>query len=152
MQDSIQKYPDKERVLAGATGISGGAAGGIPGTFFKMNWGNQFGASMQSAKRKRDEKVGDVDCYVLTEEKAGRTHTLWIGKQDFLIRQIENVTSAKALKASLSAEAKKHPEIQAVLQSNIGDTKSIETHTNIVVIKLFSEADFDYQASTGSKP
>jgi hypothetical protein len=137
--------------LSSATGISGRAASSIPGTFFKMNWGNQLGASMQSAKRKSDEKIGGIDCYVLTQEKGGRTQTLWIGKQDFLIHQIEDDTSAKVLKAALEAAAKGHPELQANLKSIIGDSKIIQTHTNIVVNKSFAAADFDDQASSGAK-
>jgi hypothetical protein len=64
MGDSIPEKSDREGALGGATGISGGAAAGIPGTFFKMNWGNQLGGGMQSAQRKSDEKIGDTDCYV----------------------------------------------------------------------------------------
>ncbi len=124
-----------EMALSSATGVSGGADGSIPGTFFKMNWGNTLGASMQSATRKPDEKIGDVDCYVLSHEKDGRTRTLWIGKQDFLIRQIENDTPAAALKAVLEAEAKKHPGM-GLPTSVAGDSKSFETHTNIVVNQL----------------
>jgi hypothetical protein len=151
MGNSIPKKSDREGALSGATGISGGAAASIPGTFFKMNWGNQLGGAMQSAKRRSDEKIGDTDCYVLTEEKGGRTRTLWIGKQDFLIHQVENDTSAASLKVALEDAAKKHPEMR--LPTPVaGDSKSVETHMNIVVNKSFSKADFAFQASTGSKP
>jgi RNA polymerase sigma factor (sigma-70 family) len=150
MGDSIPQKSDREGALSGATGISGGAAASIPGTFFKMNWGNQLGGAMQSAKRKSDEKIGDTDCYVLTETKGGRTRTLWIGKQDYLIHQIENDTSAASLKAALEDAAKKHPEMR-LPTSVAGDSKSVETHVNIVFNKPFSKADFDLQASTDSK-
>ena len=141
---SPQKYSSKEMALSSATGISGGAAGGIPGTFFKMNWGNQFGASMKSAQRKADEQIGDTDCYVLTEDKGGgRTRTLWIGKRDLLIRQIENDTSAAAMKTMLDGEAKKNPQLRYIRAlSPAGDSVSIETHTNISVNQTYSPADF----------
>jgi RNA polymerase sigma factor (sigma-70 family) len=135
------KSSDKESALAGATGISGGAAASIPGTFFKMNWGNQLGASIQSAKRKNDEKIGDTDCYVLTQEKGGLTRTLWIGKQDFLIHQLENDTSAAFMKAEVEKAAKKNPEMQ-LRPSVAGDRKFIETHMNISMNQKFSASDF----------
>ncbi len=131
-----------ESTLSSATGVSGGAAGSIPGTFFKINWGNTLGATIQSATRKPDEKIGDVDCYVLSHEKDGRTRTLWIGKQDFLIRQIENDTPAAALKALLESEAKKHPGM-GLPTSVAGDSKSFETHSNIVVNQQISPTDFE---------
>jgi RNA polymerase sigma factor (sigma-70 family) len=144
-QDSKpRKDASMEMALSSATGVSGGASGSIPGTFFKLNWGNKLGAAMQSATSKPDEKIDGVDCYVLTQTKAGRTQTMWIGKQDFLIRQIETDTSAAVLKAMLETEAKKHPEVQAMLQrGNIGgDTKSVETHKNIVTNPPLTKADF----------
>jgi len=138
-----QKQSDKESALAGATGISGSAAATVPGTFFKMNWGNQLGGSVAGEKRQTDEKVGDVDCYVFTSELKGRTKTLWIGKQDFLIHQVQTITSAEAMKATLDEAAKRHPEISARLpKTESQGITSTETHTNIVVNKKFSPADF----------
>jgi hypothetical protein len=135
------KYPNPEGALSAATGISGDASGSIPGTFFKLNWGNQLGTKMKSAERKPDEKISGVDCYVLTQSNAGRTRTLWIAKQDFLIRQIENDTSAADLKAVLVAEAAKHPGMN--LPTNVaGDVKSVETHMNIVVNTAIPNTDF----------
>lgn len=136
-----QKYPDPEGALSAATGISGGAAGSVPGTFFRLNWGNQLGAAMQTAVRKADEKVGGEDCYVLTQSKGGRTRTIWIAKRDFLIRQIENDTSAADLKKVLEEQAKKHPGMH--LPTTVaGDVKSVQTHSNIIVNQKFSPADF----------
>jgi len=97
-----------------------------------------------------DEKIGDVDCYVLTGEiKKGITHTLWIGKQDFLIHQSRNVTSAEVLKATMAAAAKNHPEIAASLQriqelqnSGLQGITANETHRKIVVNPKLTAADF----------
>jgi outer membrane lipoprotein-sorting protein len=137
-------YSNMEGTLSAGTGISGGASGSIPGTFFKLNWGNQLGVTTQTAKRKPDEKIGEVDCYVLTQSKAGRTTTWWIGKPDFLIRQIEQDTSAEVLKTMLAAQAKIHPELNANLQAAhvSGDVKSVETHTNIVLNQSLAKTDF----------
>lgn len=143
MGRGAQKQASREMALAGATGISGGAAATIPGTFFQMNWGNQLGGAMLNAKKQLDEKVGDADCYVLTSELKGRTSTLWIGKQDFLIHQARTVTSAEAMKAALAEAAKRHPEINAGgPKSDPQGVTSTETHANIVLNKKFSPADF----------
>jgi outer membrane lipoprotein-sorting protein len=138
-----QKQASRESVLSSATGISGNAAATIPGTFFKMNWGNQLGSSVLSDKRQTDDKVGDVDCYVFTSELKGTTKTLWIGKQDFLIHQVRNVTSAAAMKVALAEAAKHNPAMPARLQKiEPQGVTSTETHTNITVNQKFSPADF----------
>jgi hypothetical protein len=108
-----------------------------------MNWGNQLGGSTLTEKRQADEKVGDVDCYVFASELKGRTKTLWIGKQDFLIHQVRTVTSVEAMKAVLADAAKRNPSIAARLQkSEPQGSTSTETHANIVVNQKFSPADF----------
>ena len=135
-----QNQGNRESALSSATGISGSAAATIPGTFFKMKWGNQLGAAASSETRRADEKVGEVVCYVLTSESKGRTRTLWIGKKDFLIHQVRTVTSAEAMKAALDQAAKVtgvHPQITPQ-----GIT-STETHMNIVANKTFLPADFE---------
>jgi len=137
------KQPGRESALGGATGISGSASATIPGTFFKMNWGNQLGLSVLSEKRQADEKTGDVDCYVFTDELKGRTRTLWIGKQDFLIHQVRTVTSAETIKAALAEAAKHNPEINTRLKMpEPQGVTSIETHIDIVVNPKLSPSDF----------
>jgi hypothetical protein len=139
-----QKQSSQVNALSGATGISGGAAATIPGTFFKMNWGNQLGGSVSGEKWQADEKVGDVDCYVFTSELKGTVKTLWIGKQDFLIHQVRTVTSAEAMKAALAQAAKAlRPEMAARMPKiEPQGVTSTETHDNIVVNQKFSPADF----------
>ena len=138
-----QKQAERESALGGATGISGSAAATIPGTFFKMNWGNQLGGLVSNEKRQADEKVGDVDCYVFSSELKGTTKTLWIGKQDFLIHQVRNVTSVEAMKAALAEAAKHNPGMPARLQAiEPQGVTATETHVNIIVNQKFSPADF----------
>ena len=133
---------DNMEGMGGSTGLSGGASGSIPATFFKLNWGNQLGPIMNSSKRKADESIGGVDCYVLAYNfGSGQTKTLWIGQQDFLIRQIENDTSAAALKAAIARASKISPQ-PAGIRVPSGDVKSLETHENIVVNQSFSPSDF----------
>lgn len=151
-----RKESNMTMALASATGISGGAAACIPGTFFKTSWGDQLGAAMKAATRKANAKIGGIDCYVLAHDEGGRTNTLWIGKQDFLIHQIENDTSGAAMKAMLEEQAKKSPQIRASLEAAGSqfsqDIKSVETHQNIVINPPLTKADFDFQAPAGSKP
>jgi outer membrane lipoprotein-sorting protein len=136
------QFKDKETALSSAAGISASASSSIPGTFFQMNWGNQLG-SASGEKQQADEKVGDVDCTVFASESKGRTRTLWIGKQDFLIHQVRMVTSAEAEKALLTKDAKDHPQILAGLATmGFNGITSTETHSNIVVNPKLSAADF----------
>ena len=133
------KYPSAEGSLSTAMGISGGATGVVPKSFFHLQTG-LLGA-MQSAAKGLDGKIGQTDCYVLTQSKGGRTETLWIGKKDFLIRQIESDTSAADLKAMLDEQAKKHPEMR--LPTTVaGEVKSVQTHMNIVVNQAIPLTDF----------
>jgi RNA polymerase sigma factor (sigma-70 family) len=137
------KYQDMQSTLAAASGISASATATIPGTFFKLNWGNQLGGSAASEKRQADERVGDVDCYVFTSDLKGRTKTIWIGKQNFLIHQVRIVTSAADLKAMMTEEAKRHPQIAASMsKTEYTEVISTETHENISVDQNFSSADF----------
>ena len=138
----VQKQMSKEDALSSAAGISSSASSSIPGTFFQMNSGNQLG-SASGEKQQADEKVGDVDCYVFASESKGRTKTLWIGTQDFLIHQVRMVTSAEAEKALLTKAAKDHPEILASLAiMGFSGITSTETHTNILVNPKLSATDF----------
>ena len=107
-----------------------------------MNWGNELGGAVAREKRQDDEKVGDVECYVFTSATNGRTKTLWIGKQDFLIHQVRNVTSAEAMKAVLADAARRNPGMAVPAQTFEGGSTSTETHTNIVVNGKCLPADF----------
>ena len=138
-----RKEAKQETALASATGISGGAAASIPGTFFSMNWSNQLGSSASSAKRQANDKVGDVVCYVFTSDLKGQTRTHWIGKEDLLIHQVRTVTSAAAMEAAQAEAAKRNPEIAArLLKSKPQGITSTETHENIVVNQKLADKDF----------
>jgi RNA polymerase sigma factor (sigma-70 family) len=129
-----------EMNLGAATGVSGSASSSIPGTFFNLNWGNQIGW-MRSAARQADEKIGDTDCYVFTQSKDGISRTAWIGKEDYLIRQIKVLTSAEARNATREADAKRRPGTN-LPPFVAGDYESVETHSNIVVNPKLPLADF----------
>jgi len=148
MGSGAKKQASPELALSSATGISGGAAATIPGTFFKMNWGDQLGGSLLNENQLPEQKVGEVDCYVLTNDLKGRSRTLWIGKQDFMIHQVRTVTSAEAMKTLLAEAAKRNPEMSARMQtSKFEGSTSTETHRNIVLNQPFSNKDFVAQAT-----
>jgi hypothetical protein len=87
--------------------------------------------SRPAYNRQPDGKIGEVDCYVVlegvpqTEEKT----TLWIGKQDFLIRRVRRIGSFES----------KQADSLVIKRQN---TTSTETHANIVLNQKFAEADF----------
>jgi outer membrane lipoprotein-sorting protein len=163
---TAQKQQDRQMALAGATGISSGAAASIPGTFFGDNWGGELSGEHQ---RKKDEMAGEVDCYVVWGElkRNGTTisRTLWIGKQDNLMHQIKTVMEGlskapqiddSSLKTILTSQNKPvtpeamdalrkeltaaQEKAEAVLKS--GKIEFTESHANIVTNKTFAPADF----------
>jgi hypothetical protein len=73
-----------------------------------------------SVTRQADEKLEDISCYVFTRGAMGATNTLWIGKQDFLIHQVRTDAMLKSMPAFTWTE----------------------THTNIVLNRMFSRSDF----------
>jgi len=100
--DKPRKMPSRLAALAVAAPLSGSAASTITGTFFQQDVGDFAGPAASGRyplKKEKDEKVGDVDCYVVLSEgidlskvasigKPGTLDTkLWIGKKDFLIHQ-----------------------------------------------------------------
>jgi len=77
--------------------ISGGAALTVPPVFFGKPVSDQFGllGLCGNFLKGDDAKIGGVDCYVLTGHLKARRDipiSLWIGKEDLLIRQIQRTT------------------------------------------------------------
>ncbi len=180
------KYQDMQSALAAATGISGSASSTIPGTFFKQNWGNmlKLNPSKSTLQKLKDETVDDVDCFVLSTTidaanlpKAGKlpnnagkmgktTTTLWIGKQDHLIHQVQTIVEGMSITLPLLSDSQikamverqnkpATPEAIAAMRTLLetankqaqtmvasGKIVSTQTHENIVVNQKFSPADF----------
>lgn len=128
----------REIALALARENSGGAAVTIPKTFFNIPWGDQLDDAWSPQDRLPDEIAGGVDCYVLSNELQGRTRTLWIGKQDHLIRQIRTVTSADALQTMMARNFNWDREKISTIQN----FTMTETHTQIMVNQSFLRSDF----------
>jgi len=148
----VKSRTTQKMALGGIPGISSSEATTIPATFFKMALSDQLGGAAAGEKRQADEKVGDVDCYVLVSALNGTTKTLWIGKRDFLIHQVRTATSDRpgyAAPPPLAAPANIRLEtIAAMEKAGFPGITSTETHMNIVINQSFSKTDFDYQTST----
>lgn len=102
---AYSKMSSDEFALAGATGISGGAAWTIPSLFFK--WRSAPFARLKDLKVEKTEQVGEEDCYVISGastfqlptvnqslqivtagtliHEAAKKETFWISKSSHLI-------------------------------------------------------------------
>jgi len=135
----VRRQGDRDDALANASELSGGKAITIPKMFFDWQWRDRPDDSITGEERLADEKIGQTDCYVITRElHFGETTTYWIGKQDFLVRQVRTEVSAQAIQAAWAKAAPGTPQTGANLQG----FSVIETHTNIVLNSNFSREDF----------
>jgi hypothetical protein len=128
----------RDIALDAASSFSSGASTTIPTIFFNIPPGNELDGSPFEQQRQPDEKLGALDCYVFTSESQGRTKTLWIGKQDFLIHQVRTEITPEAAQAAVNRVSEDGPQLGVFLHDFI----STETHTNIVANPQFSRADF----------
>jgi hypothetical protein len=158
-----EKKPNMKEALAEASLSGRGAAG----AFF--NQGTSLNALASGARisieRKRDEKIGGVDCYVIAGKVNQLTRTVWVGKQDSLLHQSQSVQEAPAIMparddADYEREARvmlermhqdATPQAVASMKEGIrrsweeahnSSTVLTETYGNIVVNKPISQSDF----------
>ena len=118
--------------------FSSGAAATVPMTFFNLQWKDEWSGSESGQVRQSDERVGGVDCFVLKSETPGQTKTLWIGKQDFLIHQVQTAMSAEGMQGLAAKVTDGNLEIISSLHGLI----STETHTHIILNSPFLRSDF----------
>jgi hypothetical protein len=111
----------------------------VPALFYNLNWGNILDnmayASATELVRQKDEAVSRVDCYVL--EQADYGWTVWVGKQDFLIRRYRNFISKAA-----AVEAMKHSPRPNINSVPAQDITFIQTHENVIVNEDLKREDF----------
>lgn len=137
-----RKEPSMESALSTTTGVSSGAAANIPGMFFKMKWASQLG-DWVGQNREADGRVGTVDCHVFSKELNGRTRTVWIGKQDLLIHQVETVVSSASMKAAMAEARRRQPEISTrPPKMEFTETRYMETHEHIVLDQPLPLSDY----------
>ncbi len=117
----VQPQGNREIALIRASAYSGGVTVTVPRLFFNQPWkAEPIDDLVFSLTRQADAKVGVINCYVFTKGAMGATNIYWIGKQDFLIHQARMVANLESMPAFTSTE----------------------THTNIVLNREFSRADF----------
>ena len=134
----LQNETTPDIALDEAGCFSSGAAATVPMTFFNLQWKDEWSGSESGEVRQSDERVGGVDCFVLKSEAQGQTKTLWIGKQDFLIHQVQTEMSAEGMQALAARVTNDNLEIISSLHGLI----STETHTHIILNSPFLRSDF----------
>jgi RNA polymerase sigma factor (sigma-70 family) len=92
-----------------------------PRLFFNLTWGNPLLPLMLGVEtelvRGPDELVGDVECYVLERKNVkGLTNvtqrvTLWIGKEDFLVRRWRDISLPRDPNGIRRARTETHENI-----------------------------------------
>ncbi len=110
----------------------------VPALLYNLNWGNVLKTMSYSSAtelvRRKDEAVSGVDCYVLQQANIG--WTVWVGKQDFLIRRYLRFISKTA-----ATEAMKHSPNKNSLPAQ-ADITITQTHENVIVNEHLSKDDF----------
>lgn len=146
LNSRLQVRTSRALALGFVPGLRENTATIIPRMFFEMDLNNFPGSAVSGEKRLADEKMGGVNCYVISSEVMGMTKTVWIGKRDFLIHQIQTAT---AVRAGAPVRVNPSPWVPLSLErSRFPGTISTETHEHILINQSLSKADFEYQAST----
>jgi len=131
---SYSKYASREAAFLAASVMTRGSGSCvfISNTFFNKKIETDILKPDVFAKEVKAERIGGVDCYVLTANNLGHeslSMKLWIGKKDFLIRQRQFVNK---------------PEVGIL--ANLTETIEI-----ISVNEPFAQQDFTYPVPAGLK-
>jgi hypothetical protein len=142
MNDKYYRMANAQAALSGASGIAGSMSAFIPMIFFHYSlgtaWGNsvRFLLSSTNLVRQADERISNVDCYVLTinDFYHDTKVRLWIGKSDYLIHQ--------------SQSSFRHFPNTTHEQFST----STESHERIAENPPLKPSDFDHEIPTGVAP
>ncbi len=139
-----QRLKNGDAAFEAVGNLSGGAAWTIPPLFFGHLGNGGFGLIGQSCdfRKRLDEKINGVDCYVLTghlKVTADLPVTLWIGKSDFLLHQSRRTSWLGSSMIEL-------PTINRHKREILTNT---ETHINIVTNGAAAVEDYDYKVPIG---
>ena len=87
--NAYSKMGSDELALAGATGISGGAASTIPSLFLSVFKDQPAPFSrLKDPQIEKTEKVGQENCYVISGSSSiSKKETFWISKKSYLIKK-----------------------------------------------------------------
>lgn len=100
--------------VAGATGVSGGAANTIATLLMPDIWGTSpFGTSLRTLafpKLTGIESVESVDCYhIVGTASRGEQYDLWLGTKDYLLRKMQRLVAG-------SPQIELHRDIQVNIE------------------------------------
>jgi serine/threonine protein kinase len=114
----------------------------VPALFYNLNWGNILAslayASATELVRQKDEAVGGINCYVLEYTNSICADSVWVGKQDFLIRRYRRFIPKTAV-----TDARKNLSIANTNSSPIRSGNTfIQTHENVIVNENLKQEDF----------
>lgn len=92
-----EKAKDRDAAFFGAITGGGVMATAIPKLFFDQSFAGLIDLASSTAKRQQDKQIGGIDCYVLAgatlpalaKTAGNKQATLWIGKKDHLIHNVE---------------------------------------------------------------
>lgn len=84
-----ESAPSLHRAIAGATGVTRGAAHAIPALLLTGEVGGRRLTAMTEAQRLSDEPLDGAACYRIEGAYAGRPCVAWIDKRSFLVRRLE---------------------------------------------------------------
>ena len=140
LSNETEKMKSLMMGIAAATGVSGGAANTIPSMLLPRDYRLTAAFTMLTDLQLIKEiEFEGTQCYVISGKQIGLNYTLWIGKDDYLLRKSEyEVKSYKQMLKDVDAKmvkSKKEDEIAMPDQSMMPDFSSItrEIHRNIQI-------------------
>src|SRR6185503_1188748 len=90
IRPGVEKQYSLGAAIAGATGVSGGAAHTIPVLLLGKAIGGRRITEMEAATRIGDAELDGVTCFRVTGTLATTAITLWIDASTFLVRRIDS--------------------------------------------------------------
>ena len=89
IQPGVQRPESLQLAVGGATGVSSGSAAQIPGMLMPDKLKGWGGVHISDAKRIEDGKLDKGECFRLVGNYVDNPITLWIDKQSYLVRRID---------------------------------------------------------------
>jgi outer membrane lipoprotein-sorting protein len=106
-----------DQAIAAATGVSGESAITVPGMLLPKQITWRRAIRFRIPTRIDDEKLGDTDCYRIVDRVSRGLITLWIGKQDGLLRKTYLERSFDDFRVQRTTTYK--PEINAAIDATL---------------------------------
>lgn len=155
--NQVQKSESLMMGIAGATGVSGGAAYTVPSMLLN-NLKMPALSMLTNLKFRKEETFEDVRCYVIVgKHPAGYDYILWIGKSDYLLRKLEYVIKShkevmKEAEAEMAKINKEH-KISMPDTSGMPDFSSVnrQIHRGIKINEEIPDAAITFTPPENAK-